>query len=122
MLNNLKPTVGSRKDSKRRCRGVGSGLGKNGDHPATGEIYRLPIVGEGDAQHVARISLHHRKGPVAAGRGDIQGDVKGFFNRCGHGILLLAQIPVAKDLVGIGAQGGFQLLSAHLPVALAAGE
>ena len=30
MLNNLKPTVGSRKESKRRCRGLGSGLGKNG--------------------------------------------------------------------------------------------
>ena len=30
MLNNLKPTVGSRKESKRRCRGEGSGLGKNG--------------------------------------------------------------------------------------------
>lgn len=30
MLNNLKPTAGSRKDSKRRCRGIGSGLGKNG--------------------------------------------------------------------------------------------
>ncbi|MCB9498990.1 MAG: 50S ribosomal protein L15 [Erysipelotrichaceae bacterium] len=30
MLNNLKPTEGSRKDKTRRCRGIGSGLGKNG--------------------------------------------------------------------------------------------
>lgn len=30
MLNNLKPTCGSRKESKRRCRGIGSGIGKNG--------------------------------------------------------------------------------------------
>lgn len=30
MLNNLKATPGSRKDKRRRCRGLGSGLGKNG--------------------------------------------------------------------------------------------
>ena len=30
MLNNLKPTEGSRKKSFKRCRGAGSGLGKNG--------------------------------------------------------------------------------------------
>lgn len=30
MLNNLKPTIGSRKEHVRRCRGEGSGLGKNG--------------------------------------------------------------------------------------------
>ena len=30
MLNNLKPTEGSRKARTRRCRGLGSGLGKNG--------------------------------------------------------------------------------------------
>ncbi len=30
MLNNLKPTAGSRVEGKRRCRGEGSGLGKNG--------------------------------------------------------------------------------------------
>src|SRR5574344_2070357 len=30
MLNNLKPTEGSRKDKTRRCRRIGSGLGKNG--------------------------------------------------------------------------------------------
>ena len=30
MINNLKPTCGSRKESKRRCRGIGSGIGKNG--------------------------------------------------------------------------------------------
>lgn len=30
MLNNLKPTEGSRKEKVRRCRGLGSGLGKNG--------------------------------------------------------------------------------------------
>ena len=30
MLNNLTPTEGSRKDKVRRCRGLGSGLGKNG--------------------------------------------------------------------------------------------
>lgn len=28
MLNNLKPTEGSRKAKTRRCRGLGSGLGK----------------------------------------------------------------------------------------------
>lgn len=30
MLNNLKPTQGSRKSKRIRCRGLGSGLGKNG--------------------------------------------------------------------------------------------
>src|SRR5574344_452605 len=30
MLNNLRSNEGSRKSKKRRCRGLGSGLGKNG--------------------------------------------------------------------------------------------
>ena len=37
MLNNLKPTEGSRKKSFKRCRGAGSGLGKNGGFGKKGQ-------------------------------------------------------------------------------------
>lgn len=40
MLNNLKPSEGSRKASKRRCRGLGSGLGKNGGSGNKGQNSR----------------------------------------------------------------------------------
>ena len=40
MLNNLKPTAGSRKDRTRRCRGIGSGLGKNGGSGNKGQNSR----------------------------------------------------------------------------------
>ncbi len=40
MLNNLKPTEGSRKDKTRRCRGIGSGLGKNGGSGSKGQNSR----------------------------------------------------------------------------------
>lgn len=40
MLNNLKPTEGSRKENKRRCRGLGSGLGKNGGSGNKGQNSR----------------------------------------------------------------------------------
>lgn len=40
MLNNLKPTEGSRKDKVRRCRGLGSGLGKNGGSGNKGQNSR----------------------------------------------------------------------------------
>lgn len=40
MLNNLKPTSGSRKDKVRRCRGEGSGLGKNGGSGHKGQNSR----------------------------------------------------------------------------------
>lgn len=40
MLNNLKPTEGSRKDKVRRCRGIGSGLGKNGGSGNKGQNSR----------------------------------------------------------------------------------
>lgn len=40
MLNNLKPNEGSRKASKRRCRGLGSGLGKNGGSGNKGQNSR----------------------------------------------------------------------------------
>lgn len=40
MLNNLKPTQGSRKDKTRRCRGLGSGLGKNGGSGNKGQNSR----------------------------------------------------------------------------------
>lgn len=40
MLNNLKPTPGSRKDKIRRCRGIGSGLGKNGGSGNKGQNSR----------------------------------------------------------------------------------
>jgi len=40
MLNNLKPTEGSRKTKKRRCRGLGSGLGKNGGSGNKGQNSR----------------------------------------------------------------------------------
>ncbi len=40
MLNNLKPTPGSRKDKVRRCRGLGSGLGKNGGSGNKGQNSR----------------------------------------------------------------------------------
>ncbi len=40
MLNNLKPTEGSRKSKIRRCRGLGSGLGKNGGSGNKGQNSR----------------------------------------------------------------------------------
>jgi large subunit ribosomal protein L15 len=40
MLNNLKYTEGSRKDRTRRCRGLGSGLGKNGGSGNKGQNSR----------------------------------------------------------------------------------
>ena len=40
MLNNLKPTEGSRKSKTRRCRGLGSGLGKNGGSGSKGQNSR----------------------------------------------------------------------------------
>ena len=40
MLNNLKPTEGSRKNKIRRCRGLGSGLGKNGGSGSKGQNSR----------------------------------------------------------------------------------
>lgn len=40
MLNNLKPTEGSRKEKVRRCRGLGSGLGKNGGSGHKGQNSR----------------------------------------------------------------------------------
>ena len=40
MLNNLKPTEGSRKEKTRRCRGLGSGLGKNGGSGNKGQNSR----------------------------------------------------------------------------------
>ena len=40
MLNNLKPTEGSRKNKIRRCRGLGSGLGKNGWSGSKGQNSR----------------------------------------------------------------------------------
>ncbi|MBO8427657.1 MAG: 50S ribosomal protein L15 [Firmicutes bacterium] len=40
MLNNLKPTEGSRKTKTRRCRGLGSGLGKNGGSGSKGQNSR----------------------------------------------------------------------------------
>lgn len=40
MLNNLKPTSGSRKQKIRRCRGLGSGLGKNGGSGNKGQNSR----------------------------------------------------------------------------------
>ncbi len=40
MLNNLKPTEGSRKAKTRRCRGLGSGLGKNGGSGNKGQNSR----------------------------------------------------------------------------------
>lgn len=40
MLNNLKPTEGSRKTKIRRCRGIGSGLGKNGGSGHKGQNSR----------------------------------------------------------------------------------
>ena len=40
MLNNLKPTEGARRESKRRCRGLGSGLGKNGGSGNKGQNSR----------------------------------------------------------------------------------
>jgi large subunit ribosomal protein L15 len=40
MLNNLTPTEGSRKDRVRRCRGLGSGLGKNGGSGNKGQNSR----------------------------------------------------------------------------------
>ena len=40
MLNNLKPTEGSRKSKTRRCRGAGSGLGKNGGSGSKGQNSR----------------------------------------------------------------------------------
>lgn len=40
MLNNLKPTEGSRKEKVRRCRGLGSGLGKNGGSGNKGQNSR----------------------------------------------------------------------------------
>ena len=40
MLNNLKPTEGSRKEKTRRCRGLGSGLGKNGGSGSKGQNSR----------------------------------------------------------------------------------
>lgn len=40
MLNNLKPTKGSRQNKVRRCRGLGSGLGKNGGSGNKGQNSR----------------------------------------------------------------------------------
>ena len=40
MLNNLKPTEGSRTEKTRRCRGLGSGLGKNGGSGNKGQNSR----------------------------------------------------------------------------------
>ena len=40
MLNNLKPTEGSRRAKTRRCRGLGSGLGKNGGSGNKGQNSR----------------------------------------------------------------------------------
>lgn len=40
MLNNLRPVEGSRKDKVRRCRGIGSGLGKNGGSGNKGQNSR----------------------------------------------------------------------------------
>lgn len=40
MLNSLKPTEGSRKTKVRRCRGLGSGLGKNGGSGNKGQNSR----------------------------------------------------------------------------------
>ena len=40
MLNNLKPTEGSRASKIRRCRGLGSGLGKNGGSGNKGQNSR----------------------------------------------------------------------------------
>jgi large subunit ribosomal protein L15 len=40
MLNNLKPATGSRKERTRRCRGLGSGLGKNGGSGNKGQNSR----------------------------------------------------------------------------------
>ncbi len=40
MLNNLKPASGSRKKKIRRCRGLGSGLGKNGGSGNKGQNSR----------------------------------------------------------------------------------
>ena len=40
MLSNLKPTEGSRKTKIRRCRGLGSGLGKNGGSGNKGQNSR----------------------------------------------------------------------------------
>ena len=40
MLNNLKPTAGSRSKKIRRCRGAGSGLGKNGGSGSKGQNSR----------------------------------------------------------------------------------
>jgi len=46
MLNNLKPTSGSRKDRKRRCRGLGSGIGKNGGSGNKGQNSRSGVGGK----------------------------------------------------------------------------
>ena len=43
MLNNLKPTEGSRKNKIRRCRGLGSGLGKNGGSGSKGQNSRSDL-------------------------------------------------------------------------------
>lgn len=40
MLNNLKPVSGSRKEKRRICRGLGSGLGKNGGSGSKGQNSR----------------------------------------------------------------------------------
>lgn len=40
MLNNLKPTPGSKQAKTRRCRGIGSGLGKNGGSGSKGQNSR----------------------------------------------------------------------------------
>lgn len=44
MLNNLKPTEGSRKNKIRRCRGLGSGLGKMVDLVVKDKIQDLAVV------------------------------------------------------------------------------
>ena len=41
MLNNLKPTEGSRASKIRRCRGLGSGLGKNGGSGNVKNFWKL---------------------------------------------------------------------------------
>lgn len=46
MLNNLKPATGSRKERVRRCRGLGSGLGKNGGSGNKGQNSRSGAGGK----------------------------------------------------------------------------
>ena len=59
-LNELKYTQGSRKEHTRRCRGVGSGLGKNGGSGHKGQKSRSGVAIKGKGFEGGQTPIYRR--------------------------------------------------------------